>query len=73
MDQAGDMLMQRLRAVEASIEDGTWEVARHLELIPASRVSATPAGIISVALKTETEELKAAERRAKLQAGKAVR
>ena len=73
VDKAGDMLMQRLRAVEASIEDGTWEVARHLELIPASRVSATPAGMRSAVLKAEAEEVKAAERRAKLQAGKAVR
>ena len=34
--RAGDVLMQRLKAVESSLTDG-WSVARHHELIPPAR------------------------------------
>ena len=32
--QLGDVLMQRYKALEASVSDGGWHLARHYELIP---------------------------------------
>ena len=38
--QAGDILAQRFRASEASLtEEGGWTVARHLEVLPLSKVN----------------------------------
>ena len=35
LDSVGDVLMQRFRAVEKAVQDnGSWETARHLEIIP---------------------------------------
>ena len=35
LDAMGDVLMQRFRAVEKAVQDnGSWETARHLEIIP---------------------------------------
>ena len=38
---AGDLLMQRFKAVEMSVSDGHWKVATHLELIATSQASAS--------------------------------
>ena len=35
----GDVLMQRVKALERSIEDGHWRVACQLELLPASNAT----------------------------------
>ena len=37
----GDLLAPRLRAVEMASTENSWQLARHLELIPESRVSVT--------------------------------
>eukprot|EP00438_Fugacium_kawagutii_P032029 Skav203166 [mRNA] locus=scaffold371:248364:249752:+ [translate_table: standard] len=39
--ELGDLLMQRIRALEASLNEQTWSTARHLELIPATGASLT--------------------------------
>ena len=43
---AGDVLIQRFRAVEAAArEEGRWSVARHLEVLPEVGVSTVPSGL----------------------------
>ena len=37
----GDVAVQRLKALEASVSEGGWELARHQELIPKTRASIT--------------------------------
>lgn len=41
---AGDILMQRFRSCEMNASEGSWQQARHLELIPEARVSYIPLG-----------------------------
>ena len=38
--EAGDLLIQRFKAVEMASGEGSWRVAQHLELIPSSAVTA---------------------------------
>ena len=38
----GDMLIQRFKALETSIVDNSWSVARRLELVPSETLLATP-------------------------------
>ena len=53
----GDLLMQRFRAVETSlIEDGGWALARHLEVIPETRVSTVPMAMRSDIVRSERKE-----------------
>ena len=55
--RVGDLLLQRFKAVEASIGEGGWNASRHLEGLPDARVSArTP---------EETEEMRRAAERDK--------
>ena len=61
--RTGDLLIQRFKALEASVVEGSWATARHHELIPEDGV-----GIASIAEKTLTTRLEA-ERR-KLQEGR---
>ncbi|CAK0801859.1 unnamed protein product [Prorocentrum cordatum] len=57
--QAGDLLVQRLRALEASLqEDGGWSTARHLEVVPDSRVTTVTPSLKAMASKTERDEQK---------------
>ena len=37
--QLGNVLMQRYKALEASVSDGGWHLARHYELIPPTIAS----------------------------------
>ena len=54
----GDVLIQRFRAVEAaSLEEGGWSVARHLELLPEAAVSSMSSGLRGVAVKAERARL----------------
>ena len=54
----GDLLAQRLRAVEAStLEDGGWTMARHLEVIPDARVSAVPDAMREAMARAERAQL----------------
>ena len=56
--QALDLLIQRFKAVEASFEEGGWQTARHLELIPGGG-----AGLLR-------EDERAAAAKAEIQASK---
>ena len=56
--QALDLLIQRFKAIEASFEEGGWQTARHLELIPGGG-----AGLLR-------EDERAAASKAELQASK---
>ena len=47
---AGDLLMQRFRALEMATVDGNWDMARHLELIPDTAVSSVTVGMRKEAL-----------------------
>ena len=40
----GDILMQRFKAVEGSLNDGGWELSRHMELVPPSGASSSSQG-----------------------------
>ena len=58
LGMVGDTLVQRWKAVEAAINDGHWQLARHLEIIPSR----------DVGLATEAE--RAASARLELQRSK---
>ena len=51
---AGDVLIQRFRAVEAaSLEEGGWSVASHPEVLPEAAVSTMPSGLRGVVVRAE--------------------
>ena len=55
---AGDVLIQRFRAVEAaSLEEGGLSVARHLEVLPTAAVSTMSSGLRGVVVKAERARL----------------
>ena len=57
----GDVLMQRFRAVETSVqENGSWELARHLEVIPPPLPSTLSKAERAQALALKQRERKAA-------------
>ena len=59
VDAAGDVLIQRFRAVEAaSLEEGGWSVARHLEVLPEATVSTMSSGLRGVVMKAERARLR---------------
>ena len=56
---AGDVLIQRFRAVEAAaLEKGGWSLARHLELLPEAAVSTVSSGVRGVMIKAERDSLR---------------
>ena len=56
---AGDVLIQRFRAVEAaSLEEGGLSVARHLEVLPEATVSTMSSGLWGLVMKTERARLR---------------
>ena len=56
---AGDVLIQRFRAVEASaLEEGRWSLARHLELLPDAGVSTVSSGLRGLVFKAERDYLR---------------
>ena len=56
---AGDVLIQRFRAVEASaLEEGGWSLARHLELLPDAGVSTVSSGLRGVMFNAERDYLR---------------
>ncbi len=56
---AGDILMQRFKAVEAaSAPDGSWALSARYELIPPVGISAVPASEMEAALSLELRERK---------------
>ena len=59
MASAGDVLIQRFRAVEAAaLEEGRWSLARHLELLPEAAVSTVSSGLRGVMIKAERDSLR---------------
>eukprot|EP00973_Karenia_brevis_P030564 4215763-Karenia_brevis.AAC.1 len=56
--QTADLLVQRFKAVEAAHQDGNWNRAKHLELIPDAAVSAMTTKEREEIAKREKEELK---------------
>ena len=55
---AGDVLMQRFKAVETASADGHWSIAKHMELLPTTTVSAVTDREREVAARMEKEERK---------------
>ena len=51
--EAGDILMQRFRALEMASSQGSWELAKHMELIPDSAVTCVPVEMRSEALRRQ--------------------
>lgn len=54
--EAGDLLMQRFKAVELASQEGNWKVAQHLELIPETGVSTSSFKERRAAAKLEMED-----------------
>ena len=44
LGELGDLMVQRLKALETSLGEGGWQTARHQELIPAQSASLTSEG-----------------------------
>ena len=63
LPQVADLLMQRFKAVEASVIDGDWTSARHLELLPRSGVGLTSMKEKHAAVRAELDEVKLRERK----------
>eukprot|EP00435_Cladocopium_sp_Y103_P014579 s438_g3.t1 len=63
--QCLDLLMQRFKAVQASINDGHWSLARHYELIPPTSAQLTKEEEREIASKAEVRHLKLQEAVAK--------
>ena len=58
--EAGDVMMQRFRALEVAAADGTWEMAKFMELIPESTVSCVPVSMRQEAVKRQVLHQKVA-------------
>ena len=58
LPRCGDILLQRFKAIEASINDASWAVARHSELIPEAETSITTFAEREHAAKLELRERK---------------
>ena len=66
----GDMLMQRLKALETSIQEGSWATAKHQELIPPVTTSITGDSERDLVVKAESRALKLRERLEKARKGR---
>ncbi len=58
----GDTLMQRFKAIEMASSDSSWQVGRHLELIPPAQVSTTQRWERQQAASLELSEIKLRDR-----------
>lgn len=56
-----DILMQRFKALEAAIQDGHWNLARHYELIPVTGAMLSREEERELATKAEVRQLKLKE------------
>ena len=65
LPRAADLLMQRFKALEASVQDGSWGMAQNLELIPRSQIGLTSLEEQREAAKQELLHLKLVEARKK--------
>ena len=62
LPQLGDMLMQRLKAIEQATKDGHWKVAEHLELVDSTDIGLASSAEVSAAVATYSEGAKLKER-----------
>ena len=58
LPQATDILIQRLKALEASLQEGGWHTAKHLEIIPPQNASLTREDEREMATKSELKMIK---------------
>ena len=58
LDQVGDLLASRFKAVEAATQEGNWNVARHFELLGDTRVSTATQQEREAALRDQAAELR---------------
>ena len=65
-----DLLLQRFKAIEASFEEGGWQTARHLELIPGGGAGLLREDERAAAAKAEIQASKLREGLAKLKKSK---
>ncbi len=56
--EAGDLLIQRFKAVELAATSGSWGVAQHVEIAPPSQVSAMHEKELEAAAKLERHRFK---------------
>jgi hypothetical protein len=61
LGQVGDVLMQRLRAIEEFVETKTWTLGRHLELITPLDGTLTTESERSIAVRAELRTAKLRE------------
>ena len=59
--EAGDILVQRFKAVETAMSSGSWGVAQHLEIAPRTSVTAVNDKELEAAAKLERERYKLQE------------
>ena len=65
-----DLQLQRFKAIEASFEEGGWQTARHLELIPGGGAGLLREDERAAAAKAEIQASKLREGLAKLKKSK---
>ena len=53
----GDLLMQRLKAVQTAVVEGNWNLAQHLELIPTSGSNVVAPAELTAAQRTQLDQL----------------
>ena len=58
LDELGDVMMQRLKAVVQSVYEGGWQTARHLEVIPPGEATLVPQRELEAAAKAEMRAAK---------------
>ena len=61
LGELGDLLVQRLKALERSVVDGGWHMAKHQELIQKSDAVLTQDDEVDVTAKAELRALKLKE------------
>ena len=61
LPRVGDLLVQRFKALEASIADGSWAIARHLELLPQEDVGLSSGGERAIATRSELQRIRLAD------------
>ena len=59
--RTADLLIQRFKALETSVSDGSWSLARHLELIPEEGVGLTSPAERDLITKLELQRARLAE------------
>ena len=65
LPRVGGLLIQRFKAVEVAVADGSWTQARHLELIPSQDVSLVSSAERSMASRIEIQKRKLTRKKGK--------